>query len=160
MTGRSGAEFLLRCAPVTDEVLIADRGYAKAKELWACLTAGGAQARGFIVRVGWKALARRDLDANPFHPIGFMQAPGAGAGLREVAVQAAAGRSGQPATSPLRLIVVPLPADKAAANRTKLKRTASKHQDTLDPRSLVAAGFMVLATTLPGDIPAGEICAA
>jgi hypothetical protein len=61
---------------------------------------------------------------------------------------------------PLRLIVVPLPPDKAEANRVKLKRTASKHQDTLDPRSLVAAGFMVLVTSLPDEIPAAEIYAA
>jgi IS4 transposase len=61
---------------------------------------------------------------------------------------------------PLRLIIMPLPADKTAVNCKKLKRRASKHQDKLDPRSLIAAGFMVLVTSLPADIPAEEICAA
>lgn len=53
---------------------------------------------------------------------------------------------------------MPLPPDKAATNRKKLKRKASKHQDTFDPRSLIAAGFIVLVTSLPAEIPAVEIC--
>src|SRR5487761_2392488 len=59
----------------------------------------------------------------------------------------------------LRLIAVPLPPEKAADARLRLKRTANKHQDRFDPRSLTAAGFMVLATTLPQDVPAAEIVA-
>ena len=55
---------------------------------------------------------------------------------------------------------MPLPPDKAEINRTKLNRRASKHQDTLDPRSLLAAGFMVLVTSLPAAISADEVCAA
>jgi hypothetical protein len=70
-------------------------------------------------------------------------------------VQAVVGRSQQPL--PLRLVVLALPADKAEANRKKLKRKASKHQDRLDPRSLVAAGFVMLVTSLPGEIAAAEI---
>ena len=35
ITDAHGAESLLHCAPVTNEVLIADRGYAKAKALRA-----------------------------------------------------------------------------------------------------------------------------
>ena len=159
VTDRRGAESLLRCAPVDGEVLVADRGYAKAKELRACLDRSGPHARDFIVRVGWKALALRDNKGNPFNLIEYMQAPGADAGPRECAVQAVVGSARQPSLVPMRLIVVPLPADKAETNRLKLKRTASKHQDRLDPRSLIAAGFMVLVTSLPADIPASEIAA-
>src|SRR6202045_3521444 len=60
LTDRRGAESLLRCEPVTGEVLIADRGYARANELRRCLAPSGPDARDFIVRVGWKALALRD----------------------------------------------------------------------------------------------------
>src|SRR5216684_1853371 len=66
VTDRTGAESLLRCAPVTGEVLMADRGYAKAKELRACLVSSAAGRRDFIVRVGWKALALRDAAGDPF----------------------------------------------------------------------------------------------
>ena len=159
VTDGRGAESLLRCTPVDGEVLVADRGYAKASELRACLDPSGGQTRDFIVRAGWKALALRNPQGKAFDLIAAMQSLTPGAGLREWAVQAVAGSAKQPRLLPLRLIVVPLPADKAEANRKKLKRTASKHQDKLDPRSLIAAGFMVLVTSLPADIPAGEICA-
>ena len=54
---------------------------------------------------------------------------------------------------------MPLPPEKAADARLRLKRAANKHQDRFDPRSLTAAGFMVLASTLPQDVPAAEIVA-
>jgi len=160
VTDPRGAESLLRCAPRPGEVLIADRGYAKAKELRTCLDPSGPGGRDFIVRVGWKALALRDAKGDPFSLIAQMQQIQADTGPREWAVQAVAGGRRQPSLLPLRLIAVPLPPDKVEAVRLRLKRTASKHQDTLDPRSLVAAGFMVLVTSLPADIPASEICAA
>jgi hypothetical protein len=160
VTDRRGAESLLRCAPVAGEVLVADRGYAKAKELRACLDPSGPHAREFIIRAGWKALALRDQAGKPFNLIEYMQTLTPDAGPGECAVQAVAGRGEQLSLVPLRLIVVPLPSDKAAINRKKLQRRASKHQDKSDPRSLIAAGFMVLVTSLPAAIPLGEICAA
>jgi hypothetical protein len=160
VTDRRGAESLLRCAPVAGEVLIADRGYAKAKELRACLDPSGPNPRDFIVRVGWKALALCDTAGNPFGLIAHLEKLLPGTGPQEWAVQAVVGAGNQPSLLPVRLIALPLPPDKVAAARLKLQRKASKHQDTLDPRSLTAAGFMVLVTSLPEDIPAGEICAA
>jgi len=157
VTGKQGAESLLRHAPAAGEVLIADRGYARAKELRACLDPSGPHTRDFIVRVGWKALALRNPKGEPFNLIASMQTCATDAGPRECAVQAVVGPARQRCLLPLRLIVVPLPPDKAEINRKKLRRTASKHQDTLDPRSLIAAGFVVLVTSLPAEIPADEI---
>jgi hypothetical protein len=159
VTDRHGAESLLRRAPVAGEVLIADRGYAKAKELRACLDPSGSHARDFIVRVGWKALALRDPEGTSFNLVAYLQTLAADAGPQQRAVQAVVGPATQPSLLPLRLIVVPLPPDKAENNRKKLKRTASKHQDVLDPRSLIAAGFLILVTSLPANIPAAEIAA-
>jgi hypothetical protein len=160
VTDQTGAESLLRCDPVDGEVLIADRGYAKAKELWACLEPSGAHRRDFIVRVGWKALALRDPAGAPFNLIERLQAMPLGASLEEWVVQAVVGSGKQPRLLPIRLIAVPLPPDKAEANRRRLRKRASKHQEKFDPRSLIAAGFIVLATSLPTDVPANEICAA
>ena len=160
LTGQSlkGAEQLLRCAPVAREVLIADRGYARAKELRACLDPSGPNARGFIVRVGWKALALHGQNDTPFDLIAHLEEPFPGDGPRQWTVRVAA--RARHALAPLRLIAVPLPADKVEAIRTKLRQNASRKQKKLDPRTLVAAGFMVLATSLPEDIPADEILAA
>jgi IS4 transposase len=70
-----------------------------------------------------------------------------------------AGGGPPPNLVPMRLMAVPLPVEKAAAARLKLQRKASKHPERLDPRSLIAAGFVVLATSLPAEIPADEVCA-
>ena len=160
VTTRTGGESLLRGTPAEGEVVIADRGYAKAKDLQACLDPAGAQARDFIVRVGWKALALRDADGAPFGLIDQIRTLPEGTAPKEWAVQAVVGGKRQETLLPVRLIAVPLPAEKAATNRQKLKRKASKHQDRSDPRSVLAAGFMLLVTSLPTDIPPAEICAA
>ena len=48
----------------------------------------------------------------------------------------------------------------AEATRAKLRREASRRQTKIDPRSLVAAEFMILATSLPDhSYPAHEILA-
>jgi hypothetical protein len=160
LTDKHGAESLLRCQPVANEVLMADRGYAKARELRACLDAAGSQQRDFIVRIGWKALVLRDQDGTPFSLIQHLQSMPADAGPQEWAVQAVTGSATQPKLLPIRLIVVPLPPDKVETKRLKLHRKASKRQSTLDPNSLIAAGFVVLVTSLAADIPPVEIAAA
>jgi len=159
VTDRKGAESLLRAEPAAGEVLIADRGYAKAKELLACLDPAAAGQRDFIVRIGWKALALQDAEGGPFSLIGQLEKMTPDTGVKEWTVQAIAREGRQARTVPLRLIAVPLPADKAEAARLRTTRAARKHQDKTDPRSLTAAGFAVLATSLPADIPACEICA-
>ena len=160
MTDRQGAETLLCCDPVPGEVLIADRGYAKAAELRACLEPSGPHQRDFIVRAGWKALALRDQDDQPFSLIAQMEAMAGETGPRDWAVKAVVGSGRRARLLPIRVLIMPLPPDKAEINRQKLRRKASKHQDKTDPRSLIAAGFVVLVTSLPAEIPACEIFAA
>ena len=59
--------------------------------------------------------------------------------------------------------VVILPSDHYVRDEAVLARSlrqaASRKQEKLDPRTLIAAGFMVLVTSLPAEIPAEEICA-
>jgi hypothetical protein len=158
ITDQRGAESVLRCEPTSNEVRIADRGYAKANDLRAFLAQSSAGRQDFIVRIGWKALALRDANGEPFNLIHQLQTFPADAERQEWVVQAQAGSARRPTLLPLRLIAQRLPPDKAEAARLKLKRKASKHQDVSDPRSLIAAGFVVLVTSLPIDIPAEEIC--
>ena len=160
VTDRQGAESLLLCDPVPGEVLIADRGYAKAAELRECLVPSGPHQRDFIVRVGWKALALRDLDEQPFSLLAQMEAMAGEMGPRDWMVQAVVGSGRRARLLPVRVVIMPLPPDKAEINRQKMRRKASKHQDKMDPRSLIAAGFVVLVTSLPAEIPANEIFAA
>lgn len=159
VTDAHGAESLLRCAPATNEVLIADRGYAKTKALRACLDRSGPHPRDFIVRVGWRALILQDGNGDPFDLVAHLAAMPAGDSPGEWAVRPVVGGTMQTALPPIRLIAQPLPPEKVEIARKKLHRAASRKQEKLDPRTLVAAGFMVLATSLPAEIPAEEICA-
>lgn len=135
-----------------------------ARDMAAYLDRQEAGARDFIVRVGWNALRLRDTAGDPFDLIATLRtwqtAPGHADQPQEWAVQALCDRARSPRLLPLRLIILPLPPDKTAIRQKKLRRTASKHQNKLDPRSLLAAGFLILATSLPDEIPAAEICAA
>jgi hypothetical protein len=160
ITDAHGAESLLHCAPVANEVLIADRGYAKTKALRACLDSSGPHPRDFIVRTGWRALILHDRNGDPFDLIAHLGALPAGDTPQEWTVRPVVGGMRQAAVPLIRLIVQPLPADKVEAARAKLRRRASKKQEKLDPRTLIAAGFMVLVTSLPEEIPTEEICAA
>jgi hypothetical protein len=57
------------------------------------------------------------------------------------------------------LAILPVPPEKAEIARKKVRRSGSKRQHKVGPCSTLAAGFMMLATSLPADIPASEICA-
>jgi len=96
---------------VTNEVLIAGRGYARAKELRACAEPGGANPRDFIVRAGWKSLALRDPAGDPFDVIAHLETLAAGSGPAEWAVQAVIDARRPDDVLPIRLVVVSLPPD-------------------------------------------------
>jgi len=76
----------------------------------------------------------------------------------EVMVQARIGPSDP--SLPLRLIIQRKSPEAAEATRKKLISEASRKQKTLDPRSLVAAEFMIVGTSLPVEgYPAEELLA-
>ena len=166
LTDEHGAETINRGTPRPGSVMIADRGYAKAGELSRFLAATGEATSDFIVRTGWNALRLETRDGKPFDLITALQTkpdagdlPGdlPGAPPREWLVHALHGRGRKIQRLAVRLVAVPLPPDKAEIAREKARRTANKHQSQLDPRTLIAAGFMVLVTSLPAAIPGREI---
>jgi IS4 transposase len=68
-------------------------------------------------------------------------------------------RPGEPKL-PLRLIILRKSPEATEAARNKLRREAPRKQKKLDPRSLVAAEFLIVATSLPGEqYPAEEVLA-
>jgi IS4 transposase len=139
---------------------MADRGYPKAKELRSGRAPSASGPRDFIVRVGSEALALLNQTSRPFTLIAQLNKPCSVGRVREWSVPAVVGSARRHTLPPVRLIAMPLPPDKAEAARLKLKRDASRWLETLDPRSLVSAGFIVLVTSLPAEIPADEIWAA
>jgi hypothetical protein len=146
LTDKHGAEALERGAPMPGEIRIGDRGYARAPVLKRFL----ADARGtadFIVRVGWNALQLSTTRGKLFDLIGYLQRLPTGMRPHEVILRAAAGRG--EAALPLRLIIQRKTPEATEATRLSLRRAAIKKGKKLDPRSLIAAEFMILGTSLP-----------
>jgi hypothetical protein len=125
LTDQHGAEALERGAPIAGEIRIGDRNYARVPVL-----------KRFLA----KACGKEG---------GLYRAAGLPSGVRphEVILRAAAGR-GESAL-PLRLIVQRKTPEATEATRLALRRAAIKKGKKLDPRSLIAAEFMILATSLP-----------
>jgi IS4 transposase len=97
--------------------------------------------------MGWNALRLNTPAGKPFDLIGHLRRLPTGMRPREVTLRAVAG-CGERAL-PLRLIILRKPPEAAEATRLVLRRAALKKGKKLDPRSLIAAEFMILATSLP-----------
>ena len=146
LTDEHGAEALERGAPIAGEIRIGDRNYARVPVLKRFLAKACGKA-DFIVRLGWNALQLSTPRGKPFDLIGYLQQLPSGVRPHEVILRAAAGR-GESAL-PLRLIVQRKTPEATEATRLALRRVAIKKGKKLDPRSLIAAEFMILATSLP-----------
>ncbi len=153
LTDKHGAEALERGAPVAGEIRIGDRNYARVPVLQRFLAAARGQA-DFIVRLGWNAVRLTTPNGKPFDLIGYLQHLPAGTGPHDVTLHAA-GRRGQAALA-LRLLVQRKTQEAAEATRLALRRAAIKKGKALNPHSLIAAEFMIVATSLPRDGYAAE----
>jgi Transposase DDE domain len=165
LTDGKGAEALHRAVCDEGGVMIADRGYAKAGEMATFCNGADGRARDFIVRTGWNMLRLETPDGKPFdlpgalHQMPHDPGPDPLNEPREWVLDALYGRGKTIKRLAIRLLILAVPPDKAEIACKKLRRSASKRQHQLDPNSELAAGFVMLATSLPPDIPAGEICA-
>jgi Transposase DDE domain len=146
LTDKHGAEALERGAPHPGEIRIGDRNYARAPVLRRFRAESGGKA-DFITRVGWNALHLTHPADKPFHLISYLQCLPSDSSPHEVHLRAPLGRD-EPALA-LRLIVQRKTPEATEATRLALRRAAAKKGKTLDPRSLIAAEFMILATSLP-----------
>jgi hypothetical protein len=146
LTDQQGGEALARGAPLAGEIRIGDRNSARAAVLRRVRAESGGRA-DFIVRLGWTALPLRTRADRPFDLIGDLQDLPPGSAPHEVTLHAAIGDTEPPL--PVRLIVQRKTPEATEATRQALHRAATRKGRTLDPRSPVAAAFMMLATALP-----------
>jgi Transposase DDE domain len=156
LTDKHGAESAARGAPRPGEVRIGDRNFATAKVL-ADLRAQSDNQVDFLVRAGWKSFALSHRPGAAFDLIAHVQALPHDWQPHEVWVQAQVEQTTQ---LPLRLIILRQSAEQTKRIRKRLRRRAQRKQHKLDPRSLVAAEFLILATSLPADAyPAAGVLA-
>ena len=146
LTDKHGAEALERGAPLPGEIRVGDRNYARAPVLRRFRAQSSGRA-DFIVRLGWNALQLTNPAGRPFDLIGYLQCLPPDPSPHEVHLLAAVGR-GEPALA-FRLIVQRKTPEATEATRSALRQAAARKGTMRDPRSLVAAAFMILATSLP-----------
>jgi len=157
LSDKHGAEAIDRGAPIPGEIRIGDRNFARTASLHRFRQQSAKQA-DFIVRVGWNAFNLRWPDGSDFDLITHLGTLPADTVPHEVMVQARLGPL-DPAL-PLRLIIQRKTPEATEATRKKLQAEASRKQKTLDPRSLLAAEYIIVATSLPIEgYPAEEVLA-
>ncbi len=141
LTGDGEGETLGRFACKAGDICIGDRGYAKARGLRKVLDAGA----HFVVRTGWQSLSWMDDQQRPLDLFGALGGVGDKPACLPVWVNSH--EKGKPPLA-LRLIVARLPPEQAAKSKDKVAANIRKRCKTADPRSLEAAGFMMIVTTL------------
>jgi len=143
LTDGRGAETLNRFTHRPGDIVIADRGYARPRDLRPVLAAGA----DFIVRIGWNSLRLCGEDGSAFDLFATL------AKLRtkqgEVAVSIDEGHATVDQPLRLRLVMRRKSAKEAKAAQKKLLKEAKKRGKIPDRRSLEAAKYILLLTSLP-----------
>jgi hypothetical protein len=157
LTDQHGGEALERGQPVAGEIRIGDRGYATAQG-WQRYCQAAAGLADYIVRMRWNTVRLVDAAGEVLDLIKLLQALPAETDTHEIAVRVQSGKRQTPV--PIRLAVRRNTPEGTAAAQKRLRQQASRKQTKLDERSLIAAGFLVLATSLPAtDFSAADVLA-
>lgn len=152
LTDGRGAENLQRLTYRPGDIVLADRYYARPRDLRPVIDAGA----HFIVRMGWNALRLSNPDSKPFDLFAALSAQTAQEG--EVAVSLDDGVPAPPLQ--LRLVIRRKSNEEAEAEKRRLIKDAKKRGKTPDPRSLQAAHYILLLTALPASLfPATDVLA-
>jgi hypothetical protein len=152
LTDGRGAENLQRLTYRPGDIVLADRYYARPRDLRPVIDAGA----HFIVRMGWNALRLSNPDGKPFDLFAALSAQTTQEG--EVAVCLDDGVAAPPLQ--LRLVIRRKSDEEAEAEKKRLIKDAKKRGKTPDPRSLQAAHYILLLTALPASLfPATDVLA-
>lgn len=123
------------------DVLVQDRGYARVRNFVHANT----RKAHFITRIGWRSVKLYDPSGKRFDL--FTVLPATGPAVVEYDVRVGTAREGIPA----RLIIARKPSEVIERQHTRLNRKSSKNGHETDPRTLRAAGFMLVLTSLPAE---------
>jgi Transposase DDE domain len=155
LTDGRGAENLQRLTYRPGDVVLGDRCYARPRDLRPVLDAGA----DFIVRTGWNSLRLLQPDGKPFDLFAALAAQTEQES--EVQVRIHEGTE-VPPSEPLglRLVIRRKDPEQAKAEQKRLLKDAKKRGKQPDPRSLEAAKYILLLTSLPVTVfPPADILA-
>ena len=154
LTDGRGAENLQRLTYQPGDIVLGDRYYARPRDLRPVIEAGA----DFIVRTGWNSLRLLQANGEPFALFAALAAQTEQEG--EVQVRIHEGATEAPPLEPLilRLIIRRKDKEQAEAEQKRLLKDARKRGKKPDPRSLEAANYILLLTSLPdGTFPPADI---
>ena len=146
VTEASTAEALSCVAVRPGDVLVQDRGYARLRNF----AHAKSQGADFITRIGWRSVNLLHRSGERFDLVAALSAHGPE--VVEHVVQIGAGRNAVPA----RLIIARKPPDATLRQHKRVHRKAGRKGHKTDPRTLLAAGYMMLLTSLPATVAAAE----
>lgn len=141
--GRSSEGFhLFEARP--GELMVGDRGYAKAGGLRKVRSTGG----HFLVRIGWRSLALLDGEGNNFNILKTIAGlPPGQISTFDVHV-AESGKRRRPVCG-ARLIFAPLPEEAGKRARAKAEYKAKRQGREILPEGADAANWLILLTSVP-----------
>ena len=137
------AEAASRTRICPGRTLIMDRGYARVRNFRAVL-AGGSD---FITRISWGSVKLYDADGQRVDLVTLLRET---TQTREVPVWV------NGIACAMRLVIQPLPDDAAERQRVRRIRKASRNSRKINPRTIQAAGFLMLLTSLAADAQPAE----
>jgi hypothetical protein len=143
LTTTREAEAANRTRICPGRTLIMDRGYARVRNFKAVLEGGG----DFITRISWGSVKLYDAEGQRVDLTTLLDDT---TGTREVPVWIKG-----VACAP-RLVIQPLPPEAAERQRARRLRKANKDCRDINPRTIQAAGFLMLLTSLAADAQSPE----
>src|SRR6266849_8293379 len=154
LTDIHGAENLQRLTYPLGDIVLADRYYARPRALRPVIDAGA----HFIVRTGWNSLRLLQANGEPFDLFAALAAQAEQEGEVQVRIYEGTTEALEPLS--LRLVIRRKNPEQAAAEQKRLLKDAKKRGKQPDPRSLEAAKYILLLTSLPAaDFPPADILA-
>jgi hypothetical protein len=144
LTDHAGAESLTRFHIGPGEIVLGDRGYAHRKGLYSVRQSGG----DFIVRINWQNVPLQFLNGQSLDILAALRTlPEAGEG--SFAVQTAPDPKNRLPAVPVRLVGVRKSETAAEESRRKILRDRAQKGQTVDPRTLEAAAYIFVLTSVP-----------
>jgi hypothetical protein len=154
LTDVYGAENLQRLSYRPGDIVLADRCYARPRDLRPVIDAGA----DFIVRTGWNSLRLLQENGESFDLFAALAAQVDQES--EIKVRISEGNTEAAEPLILRLVIRRKDPKQAAAEQKRLLKDAKKRGKQPDPRSLEAAKYILLLTSLPADaFPPADILA-
>jgi len=150
LTDEHGAESFLRFQWKVGDVAIADRGYGHRRGLAAVLAAGA----HFIVRAPWQNLPLERPDGGPFDLLAALRQLGE-AGVADLPVVISGSKDTPPL--PARLVAARKSEEAALYARRRILREAGRKRGRIDPRTLEAAGYVFVVTSLDANVSPEEV---